>query len=227
MCQHSPVIARPPLAVPLLALAGFLALLGLVIGGWAPLHSLDVAASAAFREYGYAHPGLVAVLRVATDVAATVPFLAAGLVATLALVVRGARRAAVFSATLTVTIPLSWSLLHWLVYRPRPQDGFVVATSNGFPSGHTTNAAAAALGVVLLLWPRLGTTGRVVTAVLAASFAIFVGATRVALLAHWPVDVLGGWLLALAVVPLAARLAYGLDQVTGADRAPLARSRRS
>jgi undecaprenyl-diphosphatase len=65
-------------------------------------------------------------------------------------------------------------------------------------------ATAAALMIVLVLWPRLARGPRAVAVVLAAGFAVFIGVTRVALLAHWPADVLGGWLLGLAVVPLAA-----------------------
>ena len=201
------MIARPPLAVPLLALGGFLALLALTAGGWAPLDRFDVAVSDAFRGYGDAHPDLVAVLRVVTDVAATVPFVLAGLLISLALAARSERRPALLSATVTVLVPLLWSVLHWLVHHPRPENGFIVVTSNGFPSGHTSNAAAAALVAVLVIWPRLAPGGRAVTMAVAVAFGVFIGLTRLALLVHWPTDVLGGWLLALAVVPLAARVA--------------------
>lgn len=201
------MIARPPPAVPLLALAAFLALLGLVVGDWAPLDRFDAAVSGAFRAYGETRSGFVAVLRVATDVAATVPFLTAGLAVSVLLAARRDHRRFAFCAIVTTAVPGLWSLMHYLLYAPRPRGGFVVVDSNGFPSGHTSNAAAAALAAVLLLWPRATRPVRVVAVVLAAAFAIFIGATRVALLAHWPADVLGGWLLALAVVPLAARLA--------------------
>ncbi|MEQ4302248.1 phosphatase PAP2 family protein [Plantactinospora sp. B6F1] len=203
------MVARPPLVVPLLALGGFLLLLALTVAGWAPLDRLDTAVSDAFRAYGDASPRTVDVLRSATDVAATLPFLAAGLAVTLGLAVREGRRAATFCGLVTALIPLLWGLMHRLVHHPRPEDGFVVITSNGFPSGHTSNAAAAALVAVLLLRPRLGGPARVCTVALAVAFAAFIGFTRVALLAHWPTDVLGGWLLALAVVPLAARVLRG------------------
>lgn len=198
--------ARPPLALPLAASIGFVALLGLTVGGWAPLDGFDAAVSDAFRQYGSTRPDLVSAIRIGTDVAATGSYLLAGLAAMVALAIDGQRAAAVRCAVVTVTVPVLWGLGHWLLHRPRPVDGFVVIDSNGFPSGHASNAAAAALLAVLLLWPRQGRTGRAITVLLAAAFAVTVGVTRLALLAHWPTDVLGGWLLALAVVPLAARL---------------------
>ncbi|MEV4760791.1 phosphatase PAP2 family protein [Micromonospora sp. NPDC049559] len=200
------MVARPPRAVPLAALAGFLALLALTIAGWAPLRELDTALSQDLRRYGEERPGLVSVLRVATDAAATVPFVLFGTALALVLVARGERAAATFAALVTVLVPVLWGVQHWLVHHPRPRDGFVVVTSNGFPSGHASNAAAAALLAVLLLWHRVTRTARVVAVVLATGFALFIGLTRVLLLAHWPADVLGGWLLALAVVASAARL---------------------
>jgi undecaprenyl-diphosphatase len=211
------MIARPPVALPLLALAAFLVLFGLAVGGWAPLGTFDASVSDAFRAYGDQRPELVSVLRIATDVAATVPFLIVGAVASVALLARGERRTGACCAAVTVLVPVLWSLMHWLVYHPRPVQGFVVANSNGFPSGHTSNAAAAALMVVLLLWPRQARPGRIVTALLAAAFAIFIGVTRLALLAHFPADVLGGWLLALAVVPM---VVYGVDRLVPAPTPP-------
>jgi undecaprenyl-diphosphatase len=205
-CHHASVIARPPLAVPLSALAAFVVLLGLVVGGWTPLNRFDAAVSGAFRAYGVGRAGFVAGLRLATDVAATVPYLATGLALSVLFTVRRDRRRAAFCAVVAVAVPALWSLMHYLLHAPRPQAGFIVADGNGFPSGHTANAAAAALAAVLLLWPRAGWPVRTAALALAASFAVFIGATRVALLAHWPADVLGGWLLALVVVPLAARL---------------------
>ncbi|MDG4832466.1 phosphatase PAP2 family protein [Solwaraspora sp. WMMD1047] len=210
--------ARPPLAVPLAALAGFGLLLVLTIGGWAPLDDWDARVSEWFRGYGDQRPDLVAVIRIGTDVAATVPFLIAGLLVSLALAGRRDFRPAFLCAAVTVAVPLLWGLMHWALHHPRPADGFVLVQSNGFPSGHTSNAAAAALVAVLLLWPRCGRAGRAVTVGLAVAFALAVGLTRLALLVHWPADVLGGWLLALVVVPLAARTAHRVVPARISDR---------
>jgi undecaprenyl-diphosphatase len=219
-----PVAARPSPILPVVAALAFLALLGVVLGDWAPLDRADEALSARFRAYGTATPRVISVIRVATDVMSTVSFLAIGIAGTVLLAVRGHRRAAGLCAAVTVAVPVLWSLMHWVLYRPRPVDGFVAIDSNGFPSGHTSHAAATALLVVLLLWPRLAAAGRALVAALGAALAVGVGLTRVALLAHWPSDVVGGWLLGLAVVPaLALAFARRAGGAAPADPADAAR----
>ncbi|MDG4827349.1 phosphatase PAP2 family protein [Asanoa sp. WMMD1127] len=200
-------LARPSAALPLVALAAFGALLGLVVADWAPMMRWDASVSASLRGFGAVRPELIDWLRTLTGLAATIPYVAVGVAATLHFWIRRDRTAAVFCALVTATVPILWSLFHWALHNPRPVDGFVSVSSSGFPSGHTSNAAAFALALVLLVWPRAGAAARLATCLAALAFALFIGWTRVALLAHWPTDVLGGYLLAAAVVPLAARAA--------------------
>ncbi|QDY75385.1 phosphatase PAP2 family protein [Streptomyces qinzhouensis] len=87
-----------------------------------------------------------------------------------------------------------------------------------YPSGHTAFLTAFALMVALLAAGRLGlgrTAGLllVLTAALAAGAAM--GWAQVALSAHYPTDVLGGWCTALAVVPATAWL---VDRTADAAR---------
>ncbi|MGW0555950.1 phosphatase PAP2 family protein [Streptomyces sp. NPDC002926] len=98
-------------------------------------------------------------------------------------------------------------LLH-LIGRPRPAtaDWVTHASSFAFPSGHATTFA---LMAGLLAWaiagrarPALAYAG----CVLLVSWAIAVGLSRVYLGVHWPSDVLGGWLFALAWLGLGAVL---------------------
>jgi undecaprenyl-diphosphatase len=208
---------RVPLRLPLAAACAFLLLTVLVIADWRPLAAADTAISEWFRRLGDDNPGMIAVVRVATDVAATIPFLAAGVLLTLFLTVRGERRPARFTAIVTVVVPVVWSLMHWGLLDPRPENGFVTVASSGFPSGHTSNAAAAALVAVYLLG---GWRSRVVV-VGAVVFAVLVGVSRLVLLAHWPSQVLGGWLLGLAVVPVVAYFTLGVN--AGAPLRPISR----
>lgn len=95
-----------------------------------------------------------------------------------------------------------------------------------YPSGHTAFGTALALVVALLATDLLGlgrTTGTslVLAAALVAGAAM--GWAQVALDAHYPTDVLGGWCTALAVIPATAwlvdRMADRLvDQMADAGR---------
>jgi membrane-associated phospholipid phosphatase len=102
-------------------------------------------------------------------------------------------------ATMAVA-PLVEQGTKFLVERPRPS-GF----SFGFPSGHTTAAATLAFIVVYVVGreplPRLL---RHAIQVLALAVMVLVGWARIVLGAHWPTDVLGGFLLGAACAAAAA-----------------------
>lgn len=211
------MMPRPRPILPVLAAVAFMLLMVLAVSAWHPLAAVDAAIGDWFRRHGTDRPDLIAVVRVVTDAASTVVYLAAGLLLTVVLLVRRQRPAARFVAGVTVAVPILWSLLHRLLADPRPVDGFVTVTTNGFPSGHTSNATAAAVVAVLLCGPLLGRGGRAGLVVAAVGFAVGIGLTRLILLAHWPSQVLGGWLLALAVVPPMARW-VGAGRIGSADR---------
>jgi membrane-associated phospholipid phosphatase len=80
---------------------------------------------------------------------------------------------------------------------------------HSFPSGHATTAFLAA-AVAILAWPKAATRGRAATAILGA--AALVAFSRIAVGAHWPLDILtgaaGGWVAGVLGTWLSARLRF-------------------
>ncbi|MZE75640.1 phosphatase PAP2 family protein [Streptomyces sp. SID5475] len=106
---------------------------------------------------------------------------------------------------------------------PARPDGLPLAAGEGFyPSGHTATAAVAYGAAALLLLPYLRRTAarRALTAG-ALLLNLAVGAGLVVRGYHWPLDVLGSWLLS---VPLLWALAGVL---TGRPRGPVRRRPRA
>ena len=111
-----------------------------------------------------------------------------------------------------ITVLLGWGLgnaVKQLVGRARPVVEHAVAHAPGysFPSGHATNTTVAAIALLVLLWPLLRHRGRTVATVLAVVVVLLIGLDRVMLGAHYPSDVLGGYLLGGAVA-LGSALGY-------------------
>jgi len=130
----------------------------------------------------------------------------------------GVRRGPRGGAAVAVAATLAWAGsegLKALFARVRPEDGLLELADGSYPSGHTTTAAALAVGVVCALTVSrsdAGARGVGAAAVAAAALVIAVTAwSRLYLGVHFASDTVGGALLgagvALVVVPGARLLA--------------------
>jgi undecaprenyl-diphosphatase len=185
----------------------FLALALAVLAHLGFLFRFDAAVSGATLRTALAHPLWRSTMGAVTMTGSTVIIGPVAAVGCLILLWRRRLRAAVFVAlTLPVTLAIRLVLVN-AIHRPRPMNRLAPSAGWSFPSGHTTAAATAALIAVLVCWSLVRRRSiRVVVACLAAGWSLAVGVSRVALVVHWPSDVLGAWLLVLAVVPPAALL---------------------
>jgi membrane-associated phospholipid phosphatase len=192
-----------PRSVLTVAGACFLAMtVAIAVLGWVP-------ADVSVREglLALASPVVVGVMRVVNRAGDWRVLLPGTLM--LFVVFRRARETWWLWIALMVTAPtLEWAIKQ-LVGRPRPE-----SLSLGFPSGHST-AAAAFFGAVMFLAgalpPRLCGWVRA----LATVMILLVGMARVILRAHWPSDVLAGIALGLALAAAAGLLASRKQNHTG------------
>lgn len=118
------------------------------------------------------------------------------------LLLRGAVRLALWAAVTATAGGLLGVLVKNVVERTRPHLPDPVAHAPGFsfPSGHAMTATTSCAVLLLALLPLVPRAWRPLPWTLAAVSVIGVGYTRVALGVHWVSDVVGGWLLGLAVV---------------------------
>jgi len=165
--------------------------------------SLDTSAHDYLRSLAFGHPDLVAVMRDVTHLGDTVTILVVDVFALVACLVLHRRPAAAFVALIGFGVWALRLVLSGVVARPRPADALWTADGYSFPSGHTANTSAMAVIVVVTCWPFLGRVGRITLAVLATLVIALVAASRLIGGVHWPSDVLGGLLLAAAVVCIA------------------------
>ena len=112
----------------------------------------------------------------------------------------GRRRDAVFVATASVGTYVCSRILRAAIGRPRPPDRSWLAEGASFPSGHTTNAAAASLILVLVCWPVVSATTRGILVAAGTALTAVIAVSRVAGGVHWPTDVVGSVILSVACV---------------------------
>jgi undecaprenyl-diphosphatase len=179
----------------------FASLSALVVAHVRPLLGMDAAISAAALRIALEHPGWRAFALVVTNSGGPTVVTVAAVAAVLLLGALGRWRDAVFVAVaMAGSVGVRLILLN-AIARPRPAERLAPAAGFSFPSGHTTESAAAALTALAVLWPFLrGGARRAIVASALLAWAGAVGISRVALVVHWPSDVVGGWLLATTVV---------------------------
>lgn len=126
------------------------------------------------------------------------------------------------AALLLLTIPLRFTnvLLKAFSASPRPTDELVRVTEPangyGFPSGHVMGATLL-YGALLIITIRLVRPGKRRTALLSAILGLLLltGVARVYVGAHWPSDVVGGYLWGSALL---LGLTFGWSRVTARRR---------
>ncbi|MFD0020599.1 phosphatase PAP2 family protein [Streptomyces sp. NPDC058382] len=181
----------------------FALLLVLVEGRWRPLRSVDAGAARRLHDTALEHPGWTSTLRFLSDWVwdpATLRCLVVLLTAWL--LHRRAWRLAAWSAVTAVAGAVTGLLVKTVVERARPSLADPVAQAPGFsfPSGHAMTATTSLAVMLLVLLPMAPRAGRALCWIVAVVSVVGVGFTRVALGVHWFSDVVGGWLLGLAVV---------------------------
>jgi diacylglycerol kinase family enzyme/membrane-associated phospholipid phosphatase len=109
-------------------------------------------------------------------------------------------RTAIWVASVAVLAQPSYNIYKQLVQRDRP-DVPDQLTTHSFPSGHATSIAAL-VGVLLVLCHQRIRRRRLRQSVMAAlvGVGLLVGVDRIFLAAHFPSDVVAGWLLGALIV---------------------------
>jgi len=162
-------------------------------------------------NHAWTNSSLDTVMRIISDARTWGGVLAlAGLALALAGGATGRRTVVALVLSIALGDMLASQVIKPLVHRPRPCHALAEARvvgrcggRNGFPSNHATNVGAAT-AVLGTFYP--------VALVAAIPAALLVGYSRIYLGAHYPGDVLAGYLLGGAIGLLIARICRGIGR---------------
>lgn len=184
----------------------FVALAAAVRAGAGPLLRADLRVVDACHARVLPRPWLHHLFEVLAAVTAPNTWRAVAAVAAAALWLRGRRPAAARLVVMMAAGGVVGMVLKLLVARDRPSFPVPLATVDGysFPSGHALNSMLFAASVLLLVPPAARRRTRITAWAAAAATVLVTGLDRIGLGVHYPSDVLGGWLAALATVAAVA-----------------------
>lgn len=106
----------------------------------------------------------------------------------------------------TIAVFMLNLIVKMIIDRARPNSEYVrkmIIQTASFPSAHAT-ASVACLGLGTLLALHYSVTGAILLASGSAIACLLIGLSRVYLRAHYPSDIIGGWLLGSLGIILAA-----------------------
>jgi membrane-associated phospholipid phosphatase len=184
----------------------FFLLLAIAVSvGWDSLVAFDKRWSSRAFSFTLAHGWCETLARAATSLGNGLTVAAATAVAAIVCVVARRRMLGLWLAVTVAGSALVNSAIKYAMERARPTSAGLVTSAHGFafPSGHTQIATVTYPAVILVVGWQLRQPGQLVRRVSAAVVTVVVaavGLSRVFLGAHWPTDVLGGWLFGSAWV---------------------------
>ena len=190
----------PGLATAALASAVFAWLAHAVMQGTLAGFDLDVRSAIHSR----ATPAMTRAMQSITQLGSSPVLVVFGLIACLALARRGRVRAAVILAVSALGAEAFDQTLKALFHRPRPEAFFGLSpVSYSFPSGHSVESCCfyGVLAAIAATNTR-SRRERIGIWILASLTALAVGTSRIYLGVHYPTDVLGGYVAAVAWVSL-------------------------
>lgn len=195
-----------------------------------PLVRADQRAIEAATDYTRAHEGFQDFAHFWQEM--TQPFILYSIAAVVCLWAWRAKGLTTRALWAVATMATGWALsalIKLLVGRARPVIDDPISHSAGysFPSGHATNAAIFSTVLVLLLWPLLSATARVVAWVLAMAIVLVTCLDRLFMGAHFPSDVVGGVVLGcgLALASYAGYRGWSPPRPSTAHTPPSTRTR--
>jgi membrane-associated phospholipid phosphatase len=196
-------VSNPPRAVNATWIAVLLAVLSLLafIVLAAVVRQVGVPAideSTSMRLHAFAGPEIDRWMSAVTTFGSSIVLAAVAIVAAVMLESRGHRSLALLMVVATVVTMVLNEVLKLIVTRPRPDlDWAAVQSGYSFPSGHSMNSFVVYVALAFVAGQLWGRRAGILALALAALVVTGVGISRVYLGAHWPTDVVGGFLAAI------------------------------
>jgi len=191
-------------ALALIVCAIPFALLALLVETkWSPLLDMDRDVARSLNDWVLEHTGWQHALRILSDWIWD-PNMYRLLIALMCVWLwwRGARRLVAWAVVTVVVAGLLGAVLKLVFTRSRPNLPNPVDHAGGwsFPSGHALMGTVGPGVLLLVLLPLVPRVWRPIAWTVAIVSAVGVGFTRVALGVHFVTDVVGGWVLGVAVL---------------------------
>ena len=106
----------------------------------------------------------------------------------------------VYAASIVPLTLMVGAIIKFIVHRARPMHeyiGIIQLDTYSFPSGHSSGSVVAYGLLAYIAWMKLPAPFNYIVALLLCVVPIVVGISRVYLNAHYPSDVVAGWLLGM------------------------------